>query len=102
VREGACAEYVCVPENKLVRKPVSVSFEEAAAIPVAALTALQGLRDQGRIQRGHQVVIDGASGGVGTYAIQIAPPTRIIRSSITGVRWVRTAPSSWPEAVGLK
>lgn len=69
---GAFAEYVCVQEDKLALKPANLSFEEAAAVPVAALTALQGFRDQGRIQPGHKVLIDGASGGVGTFAIQIA------------------------------
>ena len=70
--EGACAEYVCTREDKLVLKPANISFEEAAAVPVAALTALQGFRDKGRIQRGHKVLIDGASGGLGTFAVQIA------------------------------
>jgi NADPH:quinone reductase-like Zn-dependent oxidoreductase len=69
---GACAEYACASEEKLVLKPASISFEEAAAVPVAALTALQGLRDKGRIQPGQKVLVDGASGGVGTFAIQIA------------------------------
>ena len=69
---GACAEYVCASEDKLALKPASIAFEDAAAIPVAALTALQGLRDKGRIQRGHKVLVDGASGGVGTFAVQIA------------------------------
>lgn len=69
---GSFAEYVCVPEIAFALKPVNLSFEEAAAVPMAALTALQGLRDQGRIQPGHQVLIQGASGGVGTFAVQIA------------------------------
>jgi NADPH:quinone reductase-like Zn-dependent oxidoreductase len=69
---GAFAEYACADENKLALKPAHISFEVAAAVPVAAITALQGLRDKGRIQRGHKVLVDGASGGVGTFAIQIA------------------------------
>jgi NADPH:quinone reductase-like Zn-dependent oxidoreductase len=69
---GGFAEYVCAPEEKLVLKPVNSSFEEAAAIPIAGVTALQGLRDHGRIQPGQKVLVDGASGGVGTFAVQIA------------------------------
>lgn len=69
---GAFAEYVCAAEDRLVLKPANISFEDAAAVPIAALTALQGLRDNGRIERGQKVLIDGASGGVGTFAIQIA------------------------------
>ncbi len=69
---GGFAEYVCAPERHLVRKPAGISFEAAAAVPIAALTALQGLRDGGRIQRGQEVLIYGASGGVGTFAVQLA------------------------------
>jgi NADPH:quinone reductase-like Zn-dependent oxidoreductase len=68
---GAFAEYVSVPEDAMVLKPANVSFEEAAAAPVTAVTALQGLRDHGQIQPGHKVLINGASGGVGTFAVQI-------------------------------
>ena len=66
------AEYVCATEGKLGPKPANLSFEEGAAVPIAAMTALQGLRDKGRIQPGHKVLIEGASGGVGTFAVQIA------------------------------
>jgi NADPH:quinone reductase-like Zn-dependent oxidoreductase len=70
-RSGAFAEYVSV-RNAVVLKPAHVSFEEAAAVPVAALTALQALRDHGRLQPGQRVLVNGASGGVGTFAVQIA------------------------------
>jgi len=69
---GAWAEYARAREVRLVPKPVNVSFEEAAALPIAALTALQALRDKGRVQSGQKVLINGASGGVGTYAVQLA------------------------------
>ena len=69
---GALAEYRCVTEDKLALKPVNISFEEAATIPEAALVALQGLRDKGKIQAGQKVLVNGASGGIGTFAVQIA------------------------------
>src|SRR6266704_5776212 len=69
---GGFAEYVSVPEHALVLKPTTLSFEEAAAVPQAAPTALQGLRDKGHIQNGQKVLIHGASGGVGTFAVQLA------------------------------
>lgn len=69
---GSFAEYVSAPESALVLKPANLSFEQAAAAPLAAVTALQGLRDKGNIQPGHKVLIQGAAGGVGTFAVQIA------------------------------
>jgi NADPH:quinone reductase-like Zn-dependent oxidoreductase len=69
---GGFAEYKCARESELVLKPTNLSFEEAATVPLAALTALHGLRDMGQIQPGQQVLINGASGGVGTYAVQLA------------------------------
>jgi NADPH:quinone reductase-like Zn-dependent oxidoreductase len=72
IGHGAFAEYACAFETNLVRKPTDLSYEAAAAVPIAAVTALQGLRDKGQIQAGEQVLIQGASGGVGTFAVQIA------------------------------
>lgn len=82
VCRGAFAEYACAAEGKLAIKPHGVSFEQAAALPVAASTALQGLRDRGRLRQGEQVAVDGASGGVGTFAVQIA---RVLGGEVTAV-----------------
>jgi NADPH:quinone reductase-like Zn-dependent oxidoreductase len=82
IKHGGFAEYVCVPEAHLALKPASMSFEEAAAIPLAGLTALQCLRDHGQIQPGQKVLINGASGGVGTFAVQI---TKSFGAEVTGV-----------------
>lgn len=79
---GGFAEYVCVREKSVVPKPPGLTFAQAAAIPVAGLTALQGLRDHGQIQAGHKVLVNGASGGVGTFAVQIA---KAFGADVTGV-----------------
>jgi NADPH:quinone reductase-like Zn-dependent oxidoreductase len=79
---GAFAEYVCTSESALVIKPDNLTFEQAASVPVAAFTALQGLRDKGQIQPGQKVLINGAAGGVGTFAVQIA---KSFGADVTGV-----------------
>lgn len=76
------AEYVAVKDIGLVRKPANVTFEQAAAVPIAAITALQGLRDVGGLQPGQEVLINGASGGVGTFAVQVA---KVLGANVTGV-----------------
>lgn len=79
---GALAEYVCVPEEALVLKPENINFEEAAGVPVAALTAYHGLNKFGKIKPGSEVLINGASGGVGTFAVQLA---KYYGANVTGV-----------------
>ncbi len=79
---GACAEYVCAREHHLAMKPANVTFEQAAAAPTAGVTALQGLRDKGRLQSGQKVLITGAAGGIGHFAVQIA---KSVGAQVTGV-----------------
>ena len=82
-KKGAFAEYVCARiDHAIVMKPAGLTFEQAASIPIAGVTALQGLRDKGKIQAGQKVLINGASGGVGTFAVQIA---KSFGAEVTGV-----------------
>lgn len=82
VDSGGLAEYISFPERKLALKPVNLTFEEAAAVPMAAITALQALRNRGRIKAGQSVLINGASGGIGTFAVQLA---KAFGAQVTGV-----------------
>jgi NADPH:quinone reductase-like Zn-dependent oxidoreductase len=82
VSEGSFAEYACAREGKLARKPANLSFEQAAAVPVSGSTALQGLRDQGRLQPSQEVLVIGAAGGVGSFAVQLA---KAFGAEVTGV-----------------
>jgi NADPH:quinone reductase-like Zn-dependent oxidoreductase len=79
---GGFAEYVCAPEKSLARKPASMTFEEAAAIPQAGVIALQGIRDKGQVRPGQKVLINGAGGGAGTFAVQLA---KLYGAEVTGV-----------------
>lgn len=92
---GAFAEYACASEDAFVPKPERLSFEEAAAVPSSGLTALQGLRDTGQIQAGQHVLVNGASGGVGTFAVQIA---KAFGAEVTGVCSTRNL--DWVRALG--
>ncbi len=83
---GTFAEYVCVSQEVIVLKPPNTTFEQAAAVPIAAFTALQGLRDKGRIRPGHEVLINGASGGVGTFAVQIAKSFGAVVTAVCSTR----------------
>jgi NADPH:quinone reductase-like Zn-dependent oxidoreductase len=80
--KGAFADYACGKESQLALKPANISFEQAASVPIAGLTALQGLRDSAKLQPGQHVLINGAAGGVGTFAVQIA---RWMGAEVTGV-----------------
>jgi NADPH:quinone reductase-like Zn-dependent oxidoreductase len=91
-RAGAFAEYA-TPKDGLALKPPNVTFEEAAAVPIAALTALQGLRDHGKLQAGQRVLVNGASGGVGTFAIQIAKALGAHVTAVCSTRNVEQARS---------
>jgi NADPH:quinone reductase-like Zn-dependent oxidoreductase len=82
IAKGSFAEYALAVQGKLARKPVNLSFREAAVVPVSALTALQALTDVGRVEPGHQVLVIGASGGVGSYAVQLA---KAFGAEVTGV-----------------
>src|SRR5918995_778847 len=82
IGKGSYAEYVCAREDKLAPKPANLTFEQAAVVAISGLTALQGLRDHGRVRPGQQVLVIGASGGVGTFAVQIA---KALGAHVTGV-----------------
>ena len=82
VGSGSFGEYVCAEEKELALKPANITFDQAAAVPIAGLTALQGLRDQGKVAAGQKVLINGAAGGVGTFAVQIA---KAFDAEVTGV-----------------
>jgi len=99
IGSGGFAEFACAREKALVLKPTNLSFEEAAAVPMAALTALQGLRDGGQIQPGQKVLIQGASGGVGTFAVQIAKACGVEVTAVCSTRNLDQARSLGAEHV---
>jgi NADPH:quinone reductase-like Zn-dependent oxidoreductase len=96
---GAWAEYAAAREVRLVKKPSNVSFEEAGCVPIAALTALQGLRDHGNVQPGQKVLINGASGGVGSYAVQLAKHFGAEVTAVCSTNNVRTAEESGADRI---
>jgi NADPH:quinone reductase-like Zn-dependent oxidoreductase len=93
---GTFAEYAVVPERSLARKPLNLTFEQAAVVPVSAVTALKGLRDVGRVRTGQKVLITGASGGVGSYAVQLA---KAFGAEVTGT--ARTAKLDLVRSLGV-
>jgi NADPH:quinone reductase-like Zn-dependent oxidoreductase len=95
IARGSFAQYAAAREDTLVRKPAGLSFEQAAVVAVSGLTALQGLRDAGHVQAGQQVLVIGASGGVGTYAVQLA---KVFGATVTGV--CRTAKTGLVRSIG--
>jgi NADPH:quinone reductase-like Zn-dependent oxidoreductase len=95
IAKGSYAEYARAPENKLAPKPANLTFEQAASIAISGSTALQGLRDHGKVQPGHEVLVIGASGGVGTYAVQLA---KALRANVTGV--CRTTKTGFVRSIG--
>jgi NADPH:quinone reductase-like Zn-dependent oxidoreductase len=99
IRRGSFAEYVCAPEKLIALKPANISFEAAAAIPLAGLTALQALRDTGKIQEGQKVLIHGAGGGVGTFAVQIAKSFGTEVTAVCGPRNVEVVRSAGADHV---
>jgi NADPH:quinone reductase-like Zn-dependent oxidoreductase len=93
--EGSFAEYACAKEDKLALKPKNLSFEQAAAVPISAVTALQALRDAGRVQAGQEVLVIGAAGGVGSFAVQLA---KAFGAQVTGV--CSTAKTDLVQSIG--
>lgn len=99
IGRGAFAEYARAPKSALVLKPENITFEQAASIPVAGLTALQGLRDKGKLQRGQKLLINGAAGGIGTFAVQIAKSMGADVTAVCSTRNVDTVRSLGADCV---